>query len=251
MSNLKLEIDIKEITKEFAELKDKIQKEVIQGVEALASMTHAKLREEARDNLGSLAKKYQNAIEFINPEENLWVVNLKEEAMFIEEGRKSGFMNELLTGKSSKVNKDGQRYAVIPFEHSKNPSEQSEKAKKLSEDIKSFLKQNKVSYKKLEYGPDGSPRVGLLHRFDIKSARPSPKAKYPALQGVAIYQTKQNDGSVRRDVMTFRIISEKHREEGRWVHPGLKAEKLMDKVFEWACREWEQTVLPSILNEYK
>jgi hypothetical protein len=255
VANLKLEIDVKELTKEFGDIKKQVEKDIVQGVKVLASMTHAKLREEARDNLGSLAKKYQDAIEFINPEENLWIVNLKEEAMWIEEGRVSGFMEGLLNGKSSKTSKDGSRYAVIPFEHSKKPSEQSDKAKSLSEDIKTFLKQNKINYKKIEYGADGSPRLGLLHRLDIPSARSkgqlTVESKDPLLKGVAIYQNKKKDGSIRRDVMTFRIISEKHRGEGKWIHPGLEAKNLMDKVYEWALRTFDTDILPSILNQYK
>jgi hypothetical protein len=251
MSDLFFNIDVKDLTKSLKEERKKAESQIINGVRSLASMTHAKLQEEARDSLGSLSKKYQNAIEFINPEENLWIVNLKEEAMFIEEGRKSGFMSELLSGRSSKVNKKGERYAIIPFEHSKSPSEQSQKARKLSEEIKTFLKGQKVSWKKIEYNSDGSPRIGLLHRFNVESARPTPHSKDPALKGVAIYQNKKSDGSVRRDVMTFRIITEKHREQGKWFHPGMEGKKLMDKVFDWAIYEWEQTVLPSILKDYE
>lgn len=254
MPNFRIAIDIKEITKELDDFKKEVEREVIQGVKSLAHMTHAKLRELARDELGSLNKKYQEAIEFINPEDNMWIVNLKEEAMFVEEGRKSGFMSELLDGKSSKTSKEGKKYAIIPFEHSKGPSEQSSQARKLTDEIKTFLKRKNVNWQKIEYGADGSPRIGLLHRFDIPSARSkgklTPKSRDPLLKGVAIYQTKTESGNVRRDVMTFRVIHEDHKEEGKWVHPGMEGKKLMDKVYEWALKEWDSTILPSILQEY-
>ncbi|HLD91707.1 MAG TPA: hypothetical protein VI911_11970 [Patescibacteria group bacterium] len=251
MSNLKLDIDIESIVKDFKEVKKQVEAELVQGVQALASMTNARLYEVSRDGLKSLRKKYQDAIEFTNPEANLWIVSLKEEAMFIESGRKSGWMSELLNGKSAKTSKDGKKYAIIPFEMSKNPSEQTPKAQDLTNQIKAFLKQQGVSYKKIEHNQDGSPRLGLLHKFDIDSARPSPMAKDPALKGLSIYQHKMSDGSIKRQHMVFRIIHESHQSQGKWVHPGLEAKNFMDSVFSWACEQWEQTILPSILKDYK
>ena len=252
MSNFRFDVDIKELTKGFEDLKKKVTQDLKNGVENLASMTHAKLREIATDELGGgLNKIYQENIEFTNPEENLWVVTLKEKAVWIDEGRKSGFMEELLRGKSSNTNKKGEKYAVIPFEHSKKPSEQSTKAKELSEQLKSEFKKRKIPWKKIEVDKDGNPRIGLVHRFDVASEKPSARAKHEALQGVAVYQTKTEGGKVRRDVMTFRVISEKHREEGLWMHPGMEGKHLMEKAFEWAQKEWKDTILPSIMSQYK
>jgi hypothetical protein len=171
--------------------------------------------------------------------------------MFIEEGRKSDFMDELLRGKSAKTNKKGEKYAIIPFEHSKAPSQQSSKSLELSNQIKAEFKKRKIAWKKLELDSNGSPRTGLLHRFDISSEKPSARAKNPALQGVAVYQTKTNEGNVRRDVMTFRIIHEKHKQEGLWNHPGMEGKKLMDEVFDWAKEQWDNLILPEIIDKYK
>jgi intein/homing endonuclease len=143
------------------------------------------------------------------------------------------------------------KYRVIPFVHSKNPSEQAPKAQVLAQQIKSELKKQGINWKKVEYGADGSPRTGLVQRIDIESARPSPKAKTDALKGVAIYQTKQANGSVRRDVLTFRVVSEKQKAEGMWVHPGREGDHLMDEVFQWAQKTWEEDILPAVVNKYK
>lgn len=161
----------------------------------------------------------------------------------------SGFMDELLNGKSAKTGKDGKKYAVIPFEHSKNPSEQSSKARELTNQIKSELKRQGVNYRKPEYNPDGSPKLGLIKRFNVDSAKLKPTDKNSPLQGVAIYQ-RMEGSKVKRDVMTFRVISEKHREEGKWVHPGRPGDKLMDKAFDWAMTTWENEILPDILGSY-
>jgi hypothetical protein len=187
-----------------------------------------------------------------------WDITVKEGESFVCQGmliHNSGFQEELLHGKSSKVSKDGTRYAVIPFEHSKAPSQQTSSAKQLTDQIKSELKKRNISYKKIEYGADGSPRLGLIHKFDIESARPSrisgiTKASHPALSGVSIYQRKMPGGKIKRDIMTFRVISEKSKAEGKWVHPGMVGYKLMDKSLDWAFDLWEREILPDIIKKF-
>lgn len=248
MSDLKFEVDAEQIASAFKEEKEKVKKEVIESVGNLASMTHAKTMELATENLGSTQKMYKDNLSFQQIEENMWVVSLDEKALWIEEGRKSGFMEGLLNGKSSKTNKKGEKYAVIPFEHSKNPSEQSTQAADLANQIKKELKRRKINYRKPEYNEDGSPKLGLIKRFNVESAKLKPTDKTGPLQNVSIYQRKDEQGKIKRDVMTFRIIHEKHREEGKWFHPGRKAENLMDKAFDWAMQTWENEILPEILK---
>lgn len=250
MSDLKFDIDIEAIASQFDTLKDKIKKDLTKGVQAVATMTHAKAHELARDELGSLSQMYSENLEFSNPEENIWVVTLKNPAMWIEEGRKSGFQEELLRGKSAKQTKDGKTYAVIPFTHNKNPSEQSPKAKELANQIKQALRKEGVNWKKIERNEDGSPRIGRLHTFNFDSPRAKAEHKTPLTHGISVYQNKVKGGGVRRDVMTFRVIHEDHRSEGLWIHPGRKGSKLLDKAFDWAVETWEKDILPEILKEY-
>lgn len=252
MSNLKFDIDIDSIVSSFGEKKKSLEKDLKQSVGALATMTHSKTMELATSELGSLSKMYKDGLSFEQVDKNLWVVSLDEKLLWIEEGRKSGFMEELLNGKSSKTNSMGERYAVIPFEHSKNPSEQSSKAKELSEQIQSELKSKNIPYKKIEYNSDGSPKLGLIHRFNVDSPKLRESHKDSPLKGVAIYQRKNSEtGKVQRDVMTFRVITERHKEEGKWIHPGRQGDKLMDKAFEWAMREWDTKILPEVLKKYE
>ena len=253
MTDLKFDIDIDELAGSFGQIKKEVSQDLKKAVGSLAAMTHAKTIELANKELKSLSKTYKDNISFQQLEENLWVVSLDEKVLWIEEGRKGGFMEELLNGKSGKVNAKGERYAVIPFEHSKNPTEQSDKARELTNQIKAELKDRKIPYRnKIEHHADGSPKLGLLHKFNIESARLKDTHKDEPLKGVAIYQ-KMNEktGKVQRDVMTFRVITEKHREEGKWIHPGRQGSKLMDKAFEWAMTEWEQKILPDILGKYE
>jgi len=215
MANLIFEIDPKDITDKITAIKDTTENDVIKSVEHLAAMTHAKAHELARDHLSSLSQTYTDNLEFSNPSENLWIVILKNPAMWIEEGRKSGFMEELLNGKSSKTNKKGEKYAIIPFKHNANPTQQSPKAQALANEIKNEFKKRGIPWRNLEKDARGDPKIGKLHRFNVDSARLSDKHKSPATHGVAVYQTKNDKGQVRKDIMTFRIIHEKHREEGK------------------------------------
>lgn len=262
MSDLKFEINIDEISSQFGELKQKIAKDLKTGVEALASMTHAKTMELATTEINSVSKIYKDALDFQQIEEGIWVVSLDAKALWIEEGRKTGFMEELLNTQSPessgkiKTSKEGHKYRVIPFEHSKNPSEQTARAKELTNQIKTALKEKGIPYKKIETDSEGSPRIGLLHKFDISSARLKDSHKNEPLSGVAIYQKKDaKTGKIKRDIMTFRVISEKHRDEGKWVYPEnakyAKGVKLMDKAFAWALNEWETKILPEILKKHE
>jgi hypothetical protein len=251
MANLRLDINIDDITKDLKEFQDQLSIDVQKEAEGLAIMTNAKLHELATDKLKSLAKKYKDNIEFDNPEPNLWIVTLKEPAMWIEEGRESGSMLPSLLKNNPHISSEGKKYKVIPFEHSKPPSEQTVKAQSLANTVKDELKKQGIGWKKIEYNSDGSPRTGLIHKINIPSEKPTDKSKFPALHGVSIYQSKQVGGGVRRDVLTFRVAHEDHEKEGKWFYPGRDGDHLMDEVFEWASKTWENDILPSVLGKYK
>ena len=252
MSNLRFYVDLERLSKDFGNLKEEVKNDMTKGVENLATMTHAKTLELAGTELTSLQKMYKDNVEFANPAPNFWVVTLKEPAMWIEEGSKAGFMEELLNGKSSRTGKNG-KYAIIPFQHNKNPTEQSAKAYDLAKTIQYELKKKGVNWKKLEVDANGSPRLGKLHTFQFDNdTATAQKAshKNPLTKGVSVYQTKMKDGTVRKDIMTFRVISEKSRNEGAWIHPGRPGNKILDKAFEWAMGTWERDILPAIFEKY-
>ena len=240
-------------------LKADVQKDLYKSAENLANVTHAKVLELADSELGnSLKSMYRDNVEFNDSTVNLWIVRLKAPAMWIEEGRKSGFMEELLNGKSGKKGKNG-RYAIIPFKHNKNPSEQSPKAYDLAKEIQYELKKRGVNWQKIEETSDSTaenPRYkqGLIHKFNFNNPRAIAQKdihKGPLTNGVAVYQTKDKEtGKMRKDIMTFRVISEKHKNEGLWIHPGRPGSKLLDKAFDWAMDVWEREILPAVFTKY-
>jgi hypothetical protein len=249
MSNkyLKLDIDIAEITKEFESIKKEVAEAVQTGAEALANMLHSKINELATDELNTRAKLYKENVTFEEVQKGVWVVTLLQPALWVEEGQQPYDMKETHLAKNAKVGKDGSRYKAIPFDKAKPPSQQSDSANKVTDQIKTHLKANKIPFRKLELDDKGSPRLGLLHKFSLDSDRPSARSKSPGLQNVSIYQTKDSTGNVRRDLLTFRVISDK---SNNWQHPGNQPVNLFNKALTWAEKEWENKILPDILASF-
>ena len=254
MSNtLRIDVDISGIASQFEDSKDKLERELKQSVKALSASTKAKADELAKEKLngGELYKIYRDALSWEEIGEDIYSVSLDmDKAGFIESGRKAGFMEELLNGKSAKTNKKGERYAVIPFKQDKRPSEVSESSKDLLSVLKTELRKRKIPLRKLELDNKGSPRIGKLHTLDISSRKPSSMATHDALHGVNIYQRRTPHGKVKREIYTFRIIHEKHREQGKWVHPGMQASNILDETYDWAIKTFEREILPDILKDY-
>jgi hypothetical protein len=248
---LKFEIDIEALAATFKEEAEKVQQALYDGVKALSSMTYARTVELANEKLHTTRKKYIESLDYKEISKGVWIVSLNEKMLWLEEGKESGSMVDDLLKKNAKVAKDGSRYKAIPFEHSKPPSEMSKMHKSMVDDLKKELKSRDIPFKKIEKNADGSPRIGKLHTLNIPSPLPSPRASHSIFHGLTIYQSKTAEGKVRRDIMTFRVISEKHKQTGKWVYPGLEAYKLMDKAFEISVREFETEILPSILAKYE
>ena len=137
----------------------------------------------------------------------------------------------------------------------------------LSDTLNKEMKSRFIDFVKIEKDDSGQAKLGLLHKFDIKD-KPIKQTNSPGqgkgpvgqpmqgptgiplLQGVRVYQrkVKNKDGSesVKKEIMTFRIVSSKHKSQGRWDHPGLQAVKLMDEAYQWALKTWETAIVPQI-----
>jgi len=247
-----------------------VRKAMTEAARDLTTQTHAHILEEVQAKLHSTREKYVKALSFKQVDQDTWVIELGKEAMFIEEGLKpnTDMLDGLLRSSKAKTAKDGSRYIVVPFEHKKGATQQTSAATNLTDTIKSEMKKRKIPYGKLENGPDGKPKTGLLHSFDImkQPVKTAPGAGsgrgpigavkqgptgIPFLQGVRVYQSKVKDAkgkeSVKKSIMTFRIASSKMKGQGRWVHPGLEAKKFLDEAAEWALKEFETRIKDQIL----
>jgi hypothetical protein len=253
-------------------LDDASKKAMKQAGSRLIAMTRAHIVEEANKKLHTRREMYLEGLNHFQLDDNTFVVNLDAKVRWIDDGMpEHNMIDDLLKSKSAKRAKDGSKYVVVPFRHGpKGPTQMTPAQKTLLDTIKKELKNRKIDYGKTEMGADGKPKIGLLHKFDIKTqpikTTNSPgqgkgpvgsvmqgNTGIPLLQGVRIYQrqVKNKDGSssVRKDIMTFRVASSKHKGQGKWDHPGTQAIKLMDSAFEWAKKTWDSEIVPQLILE--
>lgn len=237
----------------------------------LTAQTREHIVEEANKRLKTRRQMYIDGLSAFQENEHTWVISLDAKVRWIDDGlQPHNMLNDLLK-KAKKVNeKTGGRYVAIPFQHKKGPTQMTPAQKTLTDTIKAEMKKFGVPYGKIETHPDGTPRMGVLHRFDIsqvplKSAqgagqgwgpigevRQGPTG-IPFLQGVQVRQRmaidKKGKEYVAREIMTFRIASDSQRSQpGRWDHPGLPAVPLIEEAAQWAKDHWEKEVSPKIMD---
>jgi len=267
---ISLEIDLSAILDLDERLREKAEIALRQAAQDLTTQTHAHILEQVQSKLHSSREKYVKALSFRQINDSTWVVALDPSAMWIEEGMPEHEMiDNLLKSKKTKTAKDGSRYLAVPFQHNKGPTSQTPAAQDLTATIKKELKKRGIPYGTLEKDASGQPKIGLLHSFDItkepiKTHHGPGQGKgpigqvrqgmtgIPFLQGIRIYQrltNTPNGPKVTRHIMTFRTASSKHKGTGRWVHPGVKAHKFFDEAAEWALKQWEQQIMPKILED--
>lgn len=250
MSNVfKVHVDAASLAQSFGELRQDVERAVTDGVRLASAMAYAHANELARERLHSRLRMFLDALSYKKIDDGIWAIELDEKATWIDDGMEPHDMKENLLRKNYKVAKDGSRYKIIPFDHGKPPTEQTSKQQELAQQIKSELKSRKIPYKKIEVDEKGSPRLGRLHTFNVEgSARPTPKSSHPALQGVNIYQRKNGEGKIRRDIVTFRVVSSKQTD--KWHHPGLKPVNIFDDTYKWVMGEFENRILPDVLAAF-
>jgi len=246
--SLKIKIDVENIAAQCKEFAIEAQQDLMKGVENLAAITHAKVVEMAAQELHTSREKFMENLGFEEISEGIWVVSVDEDAFWIEEGLKDGFDMKPGLLKNAKTSKDGKRYKVVPFEHSQTPSNLTASAQSIVSQIKSNLRKEKVPFKKIEKDSWDRPKVGKLHSFNWASDVPG-RGNTPSLKGVSIYQTMTKGGNVRRDILTFRTVTEN--QPDKWISPGFEAKHFLDRAMEWALNEWEQKILPEIMSKWQ
>jgi hypothetical protein len=272
----KINVDVSAVSQLANKAVDQLLPAIQTGIQTLSTQTHLHIAENVNNSLHSSRQKYIDALKWQQVDNNTYLIVLEREAWWIEDGIKPGteMIDFLLrqanpNSKPPKTAKDGSRYRVIPFQHNKGPTSQTKTQNELKETIRTEMGKRGIPYGKLEMNADGTPKLGKLHSFDIKDkplktqngvgqgwgeiGKPKVGATgIPFLQGVNVYQTKVKDKSgkesVQKQIMTFRIVSSKHKGTGRWVHPGFEPKKFLQEGYEWALKEWNDKILPQILE---
>lgn len=264
-------IDIKALGQFGADIEATMKKAAEEAARQLVPAVHAHILEQAQQKLHSRLKMFTDGLSMQQEGEHTWVITLDRKARWIDDGMESHEMIDDLLAKG-KTAKDGSKYRVIPFHHgpgkgktSTTPAQQT-----LIATIKQELKSRGIPFGKIERGADGKPLQGLLHKLDINGAPVKTQngpgqgwgrigdvrqgfTGIPFLQGVRIYQKSKtnkdgSEGPVQRAIMTFRVVSSKHKGTGRWVHPGLEPVHIIDEAYDWAQHEWETNILPKIVD---
>jgi hypothetical protein len=271
-------VDVSAISNMVNRAETELLPAVTEAVKGLSFQTHAHILEKVQTSLHSSRETYVDSLHYTALSDNTFLIALDRKAWWIEDGIQPGteMVDYLLrqadpSSKPPKMSKSGALYRVIPFLHSKGPTSQTPYQQELKETIRKELSNRGIPYAKLELDASGKPKIGKLHSFDIMNkptkthhgvgqgwgdiGKPRVGATgIPFLQGVTIYQneykTKQGETKVQRQIMTFRVVSSKHKGTGRWVHPGFEGKDFLKDGFEWAKQEWDTKIVPEILNQF-
>lgn len=240
---LKLDIDAEALLSQFTEFKEEVKKNLEEALANLVTLTRARIVEQTSELSSATNRVYMEALS--EPEEispGVWIISLDPKAFWIEEGipQNTDMKPGLLKGKKK---------AVIPFRYDRPESRNTPFTQGLVSEIKQKLKKEGMSISKIEKNADGSPRTGKLHEFNLGGPVPG-RGNTPALQRLNIYQSQSKEGKVRRDVLTFRTVSSGPASQGKWIHPGYDAKKFMDKAMDKATKDWEEQILPEIINKW-
>lgn len=277
MTDFNIKINYKEIADKIGVTKESIAKKLEGAVEALSISTHAFVVKYANDHLTGFTRSHfigedGSNIRWAKISNNMWMVEIDESVKWIEEGRSATSMateDWLLKPGKSKTAKDGSKYRVIPFSHNKDDIGTPPAMRQA---ITESLKFNKVNMKKIEFNPDGMPKIGIVQKlkdlpkldnpdnnmYQFRSqGRTSQEAeefglpKYEGshfLSGGVVVQRPTKRGKIRKEVITFRVVSSKHEAEGRWMYPAVTPLNSIPAAHEYANKEWEKII--KSLEEY-
>jgi hypothetical protein len=251
--SLKIIINAEELAKEFKEFAEEAKKDIEQGVKRLAAQAYAKGAELAKQQLKSSRDKFLENFTYEEIAPVVHVVSVLNPALFIEDGLPKDFDMKpgLLKSSKTKTGDNGYKYLNVPFKHNKAPSSMTPAAVDILNRIKGKLKEEKVPYEKLELDANGSPRIGKLHSFNWGGNKPG-KGNTGDLQRVTVYQSMTPEGRVRKDIMTFRTVTNNPKSKGanKWHHPGIEGKKFLDQIERWAMNEWDQGIWPEIQRKW-
>jgi len=279
-----LVLDLKPIIQLSKDMTQELQKKLEVAARNLSLQAHAHVKERAAATLHTRLEMFNDNLEYEQIDKSTYAVVVKQKGRWIEDGMEPhAMLDDLLSSPKAKRSKDGGKYLVVPFKHNKGPTKTTPAQKNLLGALKKELKAQKIPYGQIERNPDGSPKTGLLHKFDLNAPnrnRPGagqqgavghatathsphgvgehgPEGR-PYLWGVRIYQhlKKNPDGSVKtdkkgnaqasREIFTFRVASSKQ-QGNKWFHPGLAPAHLLDEAYEWAKRTWDEQIAPELL----
>lgn len=169
-------------------------------------------------------------------------------------------------------------YKVIPFTRNVGPKVTNSNPHQAALDAmaKGFIKRartpegKRISTRTLERNPDGTPKVGIIHKIPTQapftqSQAPDlfsrPRSKEEAistglpehsgifkLQGLAVAQRKHG-AKIKKEAITFRVVSSKHFGH-RWRYPAIQGKNFLDRALQWAKTEAFPIIMRDLKQKY-
>ena len=217
----------------------------------------------AGQRLHSRREMFVQGLSIQQIDSNTFYIQLDAGVRWIDEGLPAHNAVDDLLRKGAKTARDGSKYKVIPFQHNKGPARSTPAQMDLTNTIRAEMKSRKIPWGKIERDGGGAPKIGRLHSFSIndrpirndmgrgQGAGPVGAVKQgptgiPLLRGVAVYQKKNDKGVVKRGIMTFRIVSSKHKAQGRWNMPTIPPTNILNDTMTWMENLWEKEISPQL-----
>jgi hypothetical protein len=277
-----LYVDMNNVLQGFEDFREDFVHKLDSAAQLLSAQADAHIKEQAAQRLHTRREEYIQALSLESVTQGVYAVTLQPEARWIEDGMEPhNMLEDLLSSDKARTAKDGSKYVVVPFKHSKGETQQTHVERRILTAIKKELRRNRIPYKRIEKNPDGSPKVGLIHSLNLapphsaplKQGYEGPKDKVfkgktdspyiggtPYTFGTRIYQhpKKGKDGGVlmgkdghpkmERSIFTFRVASSKQAGTGMWDHPGISPLHLFEEAQQWIQQQWDNEVAPEILR---
>ena len=259
--------------KDLANLEE-VQRIGNQAAANLALLTHAKVEELAAQKLHSRLEMFRKAVSFKQEDSGVFLIHLDASADWINDGYPAHSMiPDLVNSPKAHIANDGHKYMIVPFTMTagkSGPTQVTPAQNELVESVKKQLKEAKIPWAKIEKDDQGRPKLGQLHKLNLSTVLKNREARpghgrdslgygavggprvgmtgIPFMSGAGIYQSLSSTCKVERSVMTFRVASEKQMSP-LWDHPGLEPTCIFEEAYEWALRELQDNVMPSITKE--
>lgn len=253
--------------------------------ESLAVATFSYIQKQANAKLKTSRRLYVENLKMDKKGEDSYEIWLEPPAHWIEDGRQAGSMvDAILQGPGPlKHFKDGTPYKIVPFRHNSPPNLMTSTQVELRDVIREVFKEKGIEWGQPSqtaerrnaegFWKDGerlaTRRIGSLDIMDkpVKTHEGKGQGQGPVgdvrqgmtgiphLQGIRIYEndikTSHGDLVTQKDVMTFRTVTAKHKEQGRWMHPGTEPKRLFDDGHRWASDKWAHEMKPELMRFVK
>ena len=270
MSDFEFKANLREIAEKVGKTADQIKGKVNEEIRKLSISTHAFVVNYAQEKLdgwklGHFLGPEGNNIRWVQLAENMWVVEIDPSVAWIEEGREPTSMateDWLLKPDKSKTAKDGSTYRVIPMSKHKDNRRNPE----LKSILNDQLTKQGIDMKTLELDQNGQPKIGVVNKLQFgknvtqksdqnamffsksRNADQSRQTGLPIyggahhLHGAVVSQRKDDKGNVKKEAVTFRVVSSKHEAEGRWMYPKVDPLNSIPEAYKHAEAQWEKIV---------